>query len=160
MKKILTLLISLLFIAGCTKMEDKKSSNTDKTTMPNTEQKKDPHTGMNMQQTPKDSTPDMDNAPSGTKDAKAEELSKTAFDFDKVYEKNKNDDNKKKYIDKHLAAGLYLTYEANLNPKEKYGPALKHFRKVLEVDPQNQEAMQNKQQIEDIYTSMGRQIPE
>ncbi len=37
---------------------------------------------------------------------------------------------------------------------------LEECRKVLEVDPQNQEALQNKQQIEDIYTQMGRPIPQ
>jgi len=77
-----------------------------------------------------------------------------------VYEKDKSEANKTKFIDLHLAAGLYLTYEANLNPKDKYGPALKHFKKVLEADPKNQEALQNKQQIESIYEQMGRPIPQ
>ena len=58
-----------------------------------------------------------------------------------------------------MAAGKYLMFEANLSPKKKYGPALKQFKRVLELDPKNQEAMNNKMQIEDIYTSMGRPIP-
>jgi len=114
--------------------------------------KNDPHSGMNMA----DNTVPSD----GTKDTKAEELTKAANDFDKVYEKNKSEANKKEYIEKHLAAGIYLTYEANLNPKEKYGPALKHFKKVLEADPDNAEAKQNKEQIESIYEQMGRPIPQ
>jgi len=158
MKKLLILLLFLLLVSGCTKMEDKKTS--DKTnTSPQTQ--KDPHSGMNMQkQSDEKENTDAMNIPKGSKDAKADELSNTANDFDKVYEKNKNETNKKQFIDKHLAAGLYLMYEAKLNPTEKYGPALKHFNKVLEADPNNQEAKQNKQMIEDIYNQMGRPIPQ
>jgi hypothetical protein len=153
MKKLLLVLFSLMFIAGCTKMEDKK--NTDSKNSPSNsmgsqkDSKGDPHTGMDNS-VPSD----------GATDPKADELVKTANDFDKVYEKDKNEANKKKFIDLHLKAGLYLTYEANLNPKEKYGPALRQFKKVLEADPKNSEALQNKQQIEDIYTQMGRPIPQ
>jgi hypothetical protein len=58
-----------------------------------------------------------------------------------------------------MAAGNYLMFEAKLSPKKKYGPALKQFKRVLELDPSNQDAMNNKAQIEDIYNSMGRPIP-
>jgi tetratricopeptide (TPR) repeat protein len=153
MKKLLLVLFILVFIAGCTKMQDKKNSDSKTTTQNN--QQGDPHSGMNMNKEENTTVPS-----DGTKDAKAEELTKTANDFDKVYEKDKSEANKKKYIDQHLTAGLYLTYEANLNPKDKYGPALKHFNKVLEADPKNQEALQNKQQIESIYEQMGRPIPQ
>jgi hypothetical protein len=50
-------------------------------------------------------------------------------------------------------------FEANLSPKKKYKPALKHYRRILELDPSNAEAQRNKTQIEEIYTSMGRPIP-
>jgi tetratricopeptide (TPR) repeat protein len=154
MKKLIVVLFSLALIAGCTKMEEKKSTDANKNSnlMGKNTDKGDPHSGMNMS----DNTVPSD----GTKDPKAEELTKAANDFDKVYEKNKSEANKKEFIEKHIAAGIYLTYEANLNPKEKYGPALKHFRKVLEVDPQNKEALQNKEQIESIYEQMGRPIPQ
>lgn len=154
MKKLIVVLFSLVLIAGCTKMEDKKNTDANKNNnlMNKNTDKGDPHSGVNMG----DNTVPSD----GTKDPKAEELTKVADDFDKVYEKNKSEANKKQYIEKHLAAGIYLTYEANLSPKEKYGPALKQFKKVLEADPENKEALQNKQQIESIYEQMGRPIPQ
>jgi hypothetical protein len=51
-------------------------------------------------------------------------------------------------------------FEANLSPKKKYKPALKRYRRVLELDPSNKEAADNKKQIEDIYQSMGMPIPD
>ena len=160
MRKIIILLLFVILLSGCTKMQDKKTTDKDNTTN-STQMQKDPHSGMNMQkQDDKNSTPNMDNIPEGTKDAKAEELVKDANEIDKVYEKNKNESNKQKFIEKHMAAGIYLMYEANLSPKDKYGPALKHFNKILEIDPNNQEAKQNKDQIEYIYNQMGRSIPQ
>jgi hypothetical protein len=50
-------------------------------------------------------------------------------------------------------------FEANLSQKKKYKPALQRYNKVLEVDPKNSEAMENKKQIEDIYQSMGMPVP-
>jgi hypothetical protein len=37
---------------------------------------------------------------------------------------------------------------------------LKKYRRVLELDPGNTEASENKKQIEDIYQSMGMPIPD
>jgi hypothetical protein len=51
-------------------------------------------------------------------------------------------------------------FDANLSPKKKYRPALQRYRKVLELDPSNKEAKENKQQIEDIYKSMGMPVPD
>ena len=58
-----------------------------------------------------------------------------------------------------LKAANYLMFDADLPPKDKYKPALQRYRRVLELDPGNQEAMANKQQIEEIYQSMGKPIP-
>jgi hypothetical protein len=155
MKKLLVILILALFAAGCTKMEDKKTTSGTTNT---TDKSVNPHGDMNKTTT--DTTNPHGNVKEGTKDEKAEKLVKDAEDFDKVYEKSKSADNKAKYIEKHLAAGNYLMFEADLNPKEKYGPALKQYKKVLEADPTNKEALTNKEQIESIYESMGRPIPQ
>jgi hypothetical protein len=40
------------------------------------------------------------------------------------------------------------------------GGALRHFRKVLQLDPGNSRAQAEIDQIEGIYTQMGRPIPE
>lgn len=92
-------------------------------------------------------------------DAKAIQLTKEADDADAQYQKSKSDADKKTCVMKQLTAANYLMFEANLSPKKKYKPALQRYRRVLELDPANAEAMENKKQIEDIYTSMGMPIP-
>ena len=92
-------------------------------------------------------------------DTKAEDMMKAADDAEAKYMKSKSDADKKDYILKQMGAANYLMFEANLSPKKKYKPALARYNKVLEIDPKNAEAMENKKQIEDIYQSMGMPIP-
>jgi len=96
----------------------------------------------------------------GKGDEKADQVQKDADDADAKYMKTKSDSDKKAAIEKQLTAANYLMFEANLSPKKKYKPALKRYRRVLELDPGNKEAQDNKQQIEDIYQSMGMPIPD
>jgi Flp pilus assembly protein TadD len=158
MRITLILFIALALFSGCSKMEEKKISQTDSKTSPNNMQ--NPHTQGNMQQQDGQMSGDKtDMAPETATDEKADKLIKEANDFEADYKKNNSKENKTSLVDKHMAAGVYLMYQANLNPKKKYGPALKHFKRVLELDPNNKEALNNKMQIEDIYNSMGRPIP-
>lgn len=65
--------------------------------------------------------------------------------------------------DKRAAAAAYLE-RANIfyaagNPS-LYKFALRDFRRTLKYDPSNEVARERKQQIEEIYQSMGRPIPE
>ncbi|HYG79585.1 MAG TPA: hypothetical protein VD861_04315, partial [Pyrinomonadaceae bacterium] len=65
--------------------------------------------------------------------------------------------------DKQAAAAAYLEranvfYAAGSPMLYKF--ALRDFRRALKYDPANREALAKKQQIEDIYKSMGRPIPE
>lgn len=63
--------------------------------------------------------------------------------------------------DTHLLYGLWLTYSADsVQMSERMGGALRHFRRVLELDPGNSRAQAEIDQIEGIYTQMGRPIPE
>jgi len=157
MRITIILLLFIAFFAGCSKMEEKKL-NQNETKMPPSNNMQNPHTQGNMQQEGK--TGEMtDMAPETAVDEKADKLIKEANDFEGTYKKSSSEENKKSLVEKHMAAGVYLMYQANLNPKKKYGPALKHFKRVLELDPNNQEAISNKMQIEDIYNSMGRPIP-
>lgn len=87
-------------------------------------------------------------------------VKKDADDANAKYDKDKSDGNKKSVIEKNLTAGNYLMFEANIPPKEKYRPALKYYRNVIAVDPKNQEAIANKDKIEEIYTQMGMPIPQ
>lgn len=45
-------------------------------------------------------------------------------------------------------------------PRIKYRTALKHFRRALELKPDHAQAAAEKEQIENIYKSMGRPVPE
>lgn len=92
-------------------------------------------------------------------DTKAVKLMKDADDADEKYRQSKSDADKKECINRQLTAANYLMFEANLPSKEKYRPALKRYRRVLELDPSNKEAKENKEQIEEIYESMGMPIP-
>lgn len=91
---------------------------------------------------------------------KSEGLTKAADEsFDK-YNKDRSEANKKEAAGKSMEAAMYLMYDAPLPPKDKYGPALKYFKRVLELEPGNKEAATNKKTIEEIYQSMGKPIPQ
>lgn len=148
MKKIIILLC--IFICSCSKMEEKKTTDEGKIKTPNSQNtdSKDQTTG------------EEKSDKSGKKDPKAEELSKAADDALAKYSADKSNENKKDAIDKCMAAAKYIEFEAELPAREKYRPALKYYRKVLEMDPANKEAEKNKKEIEDIYTQMGMPIPQ
>jgi len=93
-------------------------------------------------------------------DEGANKLVKEADEVDKIYRKTKSESDKSSTIDAQMKAANYLMFEADLPPKDKYKPALQRYRRVLELDPGNSEALANKKQIEDIYKSMGKPIPE
>ena len=146
----------LVILPSCTKEIPKELLNNQKpqNQQPNTQQNQMPDDSIhrNLSQNQNQST--------DTKgDPKADEMMVAADDAEAKYLKGKSDGDKKIYIDKQLSAANYLMFEANLSPKKKYKPALQRYNKVLEIDPKNTEAMENKKQIEDIYQSMGMPVP-
>ena len=96
---------------------------------------------------------------SGEKDEKAETLVRDADEAVTKFASDKSEGSKKNVVSTCLAAGNYLMFEADLPPREKYKPALTRYRRVIELDPKNEEAIANKTQIEEIYKSMGKPIP-
>lgn len=57
--------------------------------------------------------------------------------------------------------GHYIEYDKpGLAPREKYGPALKLYRRALALNPGHAKAKFEKDQIEGIYKQMGRPIPQ
>ena len=56
--------------------------------------------------------------------------------------------------------GYVMMTNPDLPPRVKYRGALKLFRRTLELKPDHQQATASKNEIERIYTSMGRPIPE
>ena len=157
----LSLIVSLVFfLTSCTKEVPKELLNNQK---PQQNQQQQPTDKSEM---PNDSIHrNLSNNNSGdTKtdtqgDTKADDMIKAADDAEAKYVKSKSDTDKKEYITKQMGAANYLMFEANLSPKKKYKPALARYNKVLEIDPKNAEAMENKKQIEDIYQSMGMPVP-
>ena len=60
----------------------------------------------------------------------------------------------------HMNYALYLTHESDMGMTERMPSALRHFRRVLELDPGNARAQAEADNIESIYRSLGRDIPE
>ncbi len=156
-----SLIVSLGFIlTSCTKEVPKELLNNQK---PQQNQQQQP---VDKDQMPNDSIHRNlgNNNSTDTKtdtqgDTKADDMMKAADDAEAKYIKSKSDSDKKDYVIKQMSAANYLMFEANLSPKKKYKPALARYNKVLEIDPKNAEAMENKKQIEDIYKSMGMPVP-
>lgn len=60
----------------------------------------------------------------------------------------------------HLAYADSFFYNNSLPPRQKYRPALKEYRKVLEYDKDNKKAKENAGMIESIYKQMGMPVPQ
>ncbi|HMQ81005.1 MAG TPA: hypothetical protein PKE39_12530 [Ignavibacteria bacterium] len=155
---IISIALIAVFFTACTKEVPKELLNNQKPQQNQQQQ-------VDKNQMPDDSihrnlsknNTDSQNDTQG--DTKAQDMMKAADDAEAKYMKSKSDADKKEYITKQMGAANYLMFEANLSPKKKYKPALQRYNKVLEIDPKNAEAMENKKQIEDIYQSMGMPIP-
>jgi len=64
-------------------------------------------------------------------------------------------------VQAHLAYANYLTHEADhLAMGARMATALRHYRRVAELEPGNSQALTHIELIEGIYEQMGRDIPE
>lgn len=157
---VVLILVLAFFISSCTKNVPSDMTNK-KTPVPMTNgQMPNDSIHRNLQKNDPNSQNQTNTESDSKGDEKADKVQKDADDADSKYEKSKSDPDKKIAIEKQLTAANYLMFEANLAPKKKYKPALKRYRRVLELDPANKEAQENKQQIEDIYQSMGMPVPD
>ncbi len=160
----LSLIVSLGFIlTSCTKEVPKELLNNQKpqqNQQQQTDNREMPDDSIHRNLSKNNSGDTKTDTQSDTQgDTKAVEMMKVADDAEAKYVKSKSDADKKEYITKQMSAANYLMFEADLSPKKKYKPALARYNKVLEIDPKNAEAIENKKQIEDIYQSMGLPIP-
>lgn len=86
--------------------------------------------------------------------------------FDEALDKLRMEDSSEPRImimirDTHLHYGNWLMYHAEtIHMTERMPKALRHFRRVLEIDPNNRTARSNIEQIEAIYAQLGRPVPE
>lgn len=158
------LFISIALLAsGCTKevppeMQTNKQKLADEQKMPDDSIHRkfmnNPHASQNSE--------NESNKSGGNEeweDKAANKITKEADETDAQFRKTKSESDKKKCIVKQLEAANYLMFEADLPPREKYKPALERYRRVLELEPGNEEALANKEQIEEIYRSLGKPIP-
>ena len=61
----------------------------------------------------------------------------------------------------HLAYAHYLTHGADhLAMASRMADALRHYRRVIQLDPGNSQALTHIELIEGIYEQMGRDIPD
>jgi hypothetical protein len=86
--------------------------------------------------------------------------------FEEALEKLKAEDTSEPQIrtalrDTHFLYGEWLMYHADsVQMNVRMPTALRHFRRVVEMEPGNEAAQANIQQIESVYRSMDRPIPE
>lgn len=62
----------------------------------------------------------------------------------------------------HLTYAIYLTY-SHVSPdvmRTRMPEALRHYRRVLQLDPNNARARAEIEQIEGIYRSLNREVPQ
>lgn len=94
----------------------------------------------------------------GSEDAYAP-LSPTP-DLDRAIADAAKGTDKKKLSDAYAARGAYRTRgDEKAGQRVKYRAALSDFRKALEANPKNADAKAGKNEIEQIYSMMGRPIP-
>ena len=165
MKKIINLsfltVILVIYFSSCTKEVPKELQN--RSTQDNSE-KKMPDDSIHRNLKSADPHGTLSENNSGTKNESAGDktidiILKDADEANARYIKSKSEADKEACIEKQMLAANFLMFEADLPPKEKYKPALVRYRRILEIDPSNKEAAANKKQIEDIYESMGKPIP-
>lgn len=60
----------------------------------------------------------------------------------------------------HMTYALHLTYGSLTDMRTRMPEALRHYRKVVELDPENAQAKAEIEQIEGIYRSLNREIPQ
>ena len=156
-----------LSLSSCTKdVPPELLSNKQKTT-DKTEKKEMPDDSINRSLKQNNSFHSTEEKSEGNSGENKEKMSgegaskyiTEADEADAKYQKTKSESDKKMCIEMQLKAANYLMFEADLPPREKYKPALTRYRRVIELDPKNEEAIANKTQIEEIYKSMGKPIP-
>lgn len=81
-------------------------------------------------------------------------------ELDKAIETALASKDKNKISEAYTTRGAYRTRgDENAGQRVKYRAALSDFRKALEANPKNTDAAAGKNEIEQIYTMMGREIP-
>ena len=78
----------------------------------------------------------------------------------KLAKKPKDAKLKKQVALLNFKVGHARMHNMTLTPHERYAVSLRYFRRALALDPGLKAAKEDKDQIEDVYRSMGRPIPQ
>lgn len=152
---VLLLSVASILGAGCSVRESEADSAKPPT--PNVEAGKSPDTTDGpVTPTSGDKIIGGDTGPGPDLAVLEADMAKAKAAFEKA---SGNEAAKKAYVDAKVKLATETMLDPNLPPREKYPKALKLYREVLEMDPKNEEAKVNSQQIVDIYKSMGRPVP-
>jgi len=157
MNKSFTLLLAVLLIAGCT---TEKETETDQSAA---DQSGD------VQKSIESDEPG--GQPAQKRDISTEALVKIDPEIRRFadaveeakenFEKSGDVTDAEKVVKAHVEFGDYMTYESIVSPQQgKYHRALIEYRHAMKLDPHNQKVQDEIIQIEDIYNSMGRPIPD
>lgn len=95
-----------------------------------------------------------------TADAQGVEKPAMLIELEKSYEATKDEATRKKLAQATYEFGNKVMLDEALPPRVKYPQALRLFKRTLELEPGHVQAAAEKKQIEDIYASMGRPVPE
>lgn len=88
----------------------------------------------------------------------AQAKSKAAY---AAYKKNPKDAKAKKNLSVTVAdLGRATMLDQSIPPKKRYPDALKLYKQALTLDPTNKTALDDKKQIEAVYKSMGKPVPQ
>lgn len=162
MKKILlpiSLAFAMLFVA-CEGNQPKLVTESDKTA--DSGQVKPASNDTTQNNAPSTTTPSSNTStPAANRQVPEPEKPAELVELEKAYEKNPKDEaTKKKLVQATYDLGFKIEMDNSLQPFIKYRQALKLFRRALEIDPEHKDSIAQKEQIENIYRSMGRPVPE
>ncbi|MBK8550106.1 MAG: hypothetical protein IPL53_03230 [Ignavibacteria bacterium] len=161
--KIVLTLFTALTLTSCTKDVPPELLSNKQKTQEKQEKPQMPDDSIHRNLVKKDNFHSTEEKSGESKDGMSNDevvkYTSAADEADTKYQKSKSETDKKTCIEMQLKAANYLMFDADLPPRDKYKPALQRYRRVLELDPKNEEAMANKTEIEDIYKSMGKPIP-
>ena len=146
MKYVLLPLLMVFALSAC-QQETAEDMNTDEQQNPQMEAQKQPDA-------------DISTATLAEIDPLVEDFSNGVDKAQKRYDEDPSQANKEALVKAYVAFGDYMTYESPVSPRKgKYRRALQEYRHALELDPSNEKVLAEIKQIEDIYKSMGRPIP-
>lgn len=103
------------------------------------------------------------NSSTPTQSAPAQGVEKPTalLELEKSYEANPKDEaTRKRLAQATYEFGNKVMLDDTLPPRVKYPQALRLFKRTLELEPGHLQAAAEKKQIEEIYASMGRPVPE